>query len=343
MVSDDERVAGTARPGAPAGGDDERVLSDGEEAWVPQAIPVLQPLPSNALASRHSALAKRNTFSRTFQGQHAAGKLPPRHPPGDSLRRLRTTAAVQADEVAALAAAQQIQDEDCFLQEQAQQDQLDEAGASTTAVAAARQPGATKAPRLTHGGAPAVVQHESAVLGAAAASASTVVAPPAGPRHHFLNRPLPQSSQPSAAPAAEDSSNRGDVAVAATLRGPASATSDLEHTRAPSSRLAPPEVQQAAIQAKHAKSEGVAQAPPSTAGTEPAAAAPATFCRTADGLNVVYMKRDAASAADSEAQRKQQRTVNSGWGNNFVRIDLKVPGCMMTWGGCIEGCRATSR
>ena len=51
--------------------------------------------------------------------------------------------------------------------------------------------------------------------------------------------------------------------------------------------------------------------------------------RTQDGLNVVYNKRKRAAddeptgAAGGKAS-KAKASVNSGWGNNFVRIDLKV-------------------
>lgn len=56
------------------------------------------------------------------------------------------------------------------------------------------------------------------------------------------------------------------------------------------------------------------------------------FQRTADGLNVVRLRRQAVQAdsevtsgAGSSRSQKRGEGVNSGWGNNFVRIDLKVP------------------
>lgn len=67
----------------------------------------------------------------------------------------------------------------------------------------------------------------------------------------------------------------------------------------------------------------------------PAAAAvpTATFHRTADGLNVVYLNRQAQHKKQQEEDEaagvgkgRFKADVNSGWGNNFVRIDLKVVG-----------------
>lgn len=55
--------------------------------------------------------------------------------------------------------------------------------------------------------------------------------------------------------------------------------------------------------------------------------------RTDDGINVVYKKRQQESATGGEPSGKKARSsaVNSGWGNNFVRIDLKVSLGMWTW------------
>lgn len=67
------------------------------------------------------------------------------------------------------------------------------------------------------------------------------------------------------------------------------------------------------------------------------AAAAATFHRTSEGLNVVYLNRQQqpdSHAGGRGGGKAKADSVNSGWGNNFVRIDLKV----RRLGGCPLWC-----
>ena len=84
---------------------------------------------------------------------------------------------------------------------------------------------------------------------------------------------------------------------------------------------------------------GIAQRPRPAESPQPAVPAPAeppavrakiallssAVSRTDDGLNVVFLKRwqQAESSAGGD-QGPSPRSVNTGWGNNFVRIDMKV-------------------
>lgn len=86
-------------------------------------------------------------------------------------------------------------------------------------------------------------------------------------------------------------------------------------------------------QAGPAQPQSGSQAASAAVASAPAAAAkPATFHRTADGLNVIFLNRQqpaaAAAAAGSKAAGRSGKGgadgVNSGWGNNFVKMDLKV-------------------
>lgn len=82
----------------------------------------------------------------------------------------------------------------------------------------------------------------------------------------------------------------------------------------------------------HARPAGASAAPALPPGPRPAAAPvphPAATDiashRTDDGLNVVYRKRTRTEDAGGAGPASKARaTVNSGWGNNFVRIDMKV-------------------
>ncbi|KAL4428000.1 hypothetical protein ABPG75_002089 [Micractinium tetrahymenae] len=75
------------------------------------------------------------------------------------------------------------------------------------------------------------------------------------------------------------------------------------------------------------------QASGAAAAAATAAAPPtATFHRTADGLNVIFLNRQqpAAAAADvaggkgaGRPSKGKAESVNGGWGNNFVKMDLK--------------------
>ena len=71
-------------------------------------------------------------------------------------------------------------------------------------------------------------------------------------------------------------------------------------------------------------------APPAPARQAAATAAPAAppaaiYHRTADGLNVVYLNRQAQQEQpEAGGGRGRTESVNTGWGNNFVRIDMKV-------------------
>lgn len=63
--------------------------------------------------------------------------------------------------------------------------------------------------------------------------------------------------------------------------------------------------------------------------------------RTADGLNVVYLKK-ASEAAEQDAAgggAASHKSVNKGWGNNFVRIDMKVRLAGWLAGAWRMGCR----
>lgn len=54
-------------------------------------------------------------------------------------------------------------------------------------------------------------------------------------------------------------------------------------------------------------------------------AADVVLHRTDDGLNVVYKRQKTSQDNTSiSKENKQQQSVNTGWGNNFVRINLKV-------------------
>ncbi len=187
--------------------------------------------------------------------------------------------------------------------------------------------------------------------------AAVAAVPPAsragGPS--FLNRmALPR--QPSqAAEERQESQERGDPSVR-TMLPPASAATTMRkeveaamHVR-PCSAAAvnrPPSGEQADAERRAdraappaARRQPALPRPPSggqTANAPPMVAAaqqPATFHRTADGLNVIFLNRQPAAAAASAAGSKgKAEGVNSGWGNNFVKMDLKVG----PWGGCKMG------
>ena len=98
----------------------------------------------------------------------------------------------------------------------------------------------------------------------------------------------------------------------------------------------PPPQQQptAQVQAPHRQQHLPSAARPGArlAPAAAAAAAPpaATYHRTADGLNVVYLNRHAQQTQQEVGGGarggKAKENVNSGWGNNFVKIDMKVGG-----------------
>jgi hypothetical protein len=60
-------------------------------------------------------------------------------------------------------------------------------------------------------------------------------------------------------------------------------------------------------------------------GQAPAAERRQVVNRTDDGLNVVFLQQRQPEASEGGGQEGQaRRSVNTGWGNNFVRIDMKV-------------------
>jgi hypothetical protein len=151
----------------------------------------------------------------------------------------------------------------------------------------------------------------------------SVAAPLVAARPAFVGRapppalkPLPQPSKP--APAAVVSAPNTEDKDTINKPRTHSAPRNVEQTDR-STATAPPTSTRPSSQ----------YAPPPSSTTAPAAASNfgnkmATHIND-DGMNVVYSKRKrSGDDATAGPASKTRATVNSGWGNNFVRIDMKV-------------------
>jgi hypothetical protein len=126
--------------------------------------------------------------------------------------------------------------------------------------------------------------------------------------------------RPAAAPAAQAVERSSDAADPQRSQAAPSHAAPLDRG-ASEGRAAP---RQAASARQPAAAPPVALRPPA-APKAPPANAPVTN-RTEDGLNVVFLKRrqQGTDAGGGEGGPAGPRSVNTGWGNNFVRIDMKA-------------------
>jgi hypothetical protein len=158
-----------------------------------------------------------------------------------------------------------------------------------------------------------------------------------GPASSFLNRKLPPRP-PSQTEILRQKLQGGRMVAEATAAAEAATATavagmDLEP------QLPPIWQEQQAPEQKHSRgslskaaalsgAQPTAASPVVPAACRPATAVPAaTFHRTAEGLNVVYLSRRTQSDGQAAGGGKAKSTsgsVNTGWGTNFVRMDLKV-------------------
>jgi hypothetical protein len=339
------------------GGSDEEIVSDGEaegQAWVPPqweepggALRQLNGLlpPAAAVAQQQQlcvAAARGKAFTRTAPSKPA----PAPRPAGGGVcnrssgfrRPMKTAAAAEADRAAVERAA-------------AETAELEDALAAATAAAQEarhrRQKGAAG-------------QQES---GDDAAHHPHQPAPtPAGQAPSFVNRRRASAMRPLSTAAAQlrGQTERADPPAAAAAAAEGSSLSREEAAAAeprPQRQQPPPsqqQQQQPALEPAQQQEQQQQQrrprlqcasgggvstqlpipasvpAPPAPARQAAATAAPAAppaaiYHRTADGLNVVYLNRQAQQEQpEAGGGRGRTESVNTGWGNNFVRIDMKV-------------------
>lgn len=196
----------------------------------------------------------------------------------------------------------------------------------TTAVAARQQASAANAEEETH--------QENDLNGVdwslgsivkASQQSGSLQAPVVTGRPAFVGRapppalrPLPEAHRPSAPP------------TAAAVPPAANATDDTVNK--PRTDTAPRIVQTGAstLPEQPAMNNGPTAPFRSTAPAAPAAfnssfGTGMTTHRTEDGMNVIFNKRKRSGDDETAAPASKTRAaVNSGWGNNFVRIDMKV-------------------
>lgn len=329
---------------------------------------LLLPPPSSSQQCQGAAQGpkgfRRRTLATTVKPMLAVG-AGGRAAARPSFRRIKTAEAAQADRAAA---------------EQAGAEEAELAAALAAAQAATAEEGPAEAQRLppfvpaqpTRQEQEASGRQHAAVeqLPTSHPSALSTAMPPAsrasGPS--FLNRRALTREPSGAQEARQQAQGRGDppaegpcptaLAEAPTCAGGAGAA-DMGCSSAancyPSGQRggaapctpaaaaaaapdqAPPARPRAGIQATTAAAAGAAAA----------ASRPATFHRTADGLNVVFLNREQPSAgadavggkAASRGGKGKTGSVNSGWGNNFVKMDLKVGGVARGGTACLAARR----
>lgn len=350
--------------------DEEDACASGQPAWAwqpdePDAA--LRQLNANALLppqssqlqqqtaaqskgfSRNAAPSSKTSFARMSSGSSSSAR------PG--FRRMKTAAAMQADRAAAERAAAE--------------------GAELAAALAAPDSAAVdeveQQQHLLQGGtvetSPRLPRHQQP-----AAPAAPRPARPAAQRGGFMGRQVLAPRAPSTTDELRRQLERGSTTVAAAASAgaeeplPAGDSQPAEHNAAAApaqqqgqARKQPPAITQQQLQQRTAAlptarpaAAAAADAAGAAAGTgslaaaraaASAASAPAaTFHRTADGLNVVFLNRQAQQQQQQQTGdtggsrvkgKSQTEGVNSGWGNNFVKMDLKVGGrvwCGVSWG-----------
>lgn len=311
--------------------DAEEITSDGEQpaaawAWQPaaggEAAVALRQLngqlpPSGRLQQQGSLEACQPRGARAFS-RAAPARAPPRGSRAAATfrRPMKTAAAAEADRAAAeRVAADESQLEDVLGQEQP----------STAPAAGMLQPGSRPAP------APIPPPRPPA---AAASFLNRRVLPPSQASVQELRQQLQRSTPVIAAAAA--AAAPAAAAAAGAESGPVSVQAVQQaQWEATSPAAAAGSSTRAALDSRPSASHQAAGtlAPGMAAGAVPAA----TFHRTAEGLNVVHLNRQQQRGVDAHAggrggTKAKADSVNSGWGNNFVRIDLKVRGA-----GCSQG------
>ena len=325
--------------------EEEAVLSDGEPAWVapaqwaepePAALRQLNALlpPSTQqqqLAAQGSkafsrSLASKPAFSRASSSTSSASRA-------SSFRRpMKTAAAADADRAAAERAATQAAELSGALEavgnDPSGVTQLRDAGTGlleqqpcrSAAAAAGRAPGGASASFLNRRVLPRVPSRVEELRQKLQGCPAAVAAAAAGDEEGDADDEL----EPATASAAEPR-------PAAPRQPPRQQQQQHQQWR-------PPPLPALAC-ATFTVCPAEAAMPEPGLAHPPAAAAPAaTFHRTADGLNVVRLNRqthsnaaEAAGGSGSGKAKGRTDNVNSGWGNNFVRIDLKVGAACILW------------
>lgn len=324
--------------------DGEEICSDGEQpaaawAWQPaasgEAAGALRQL--NGLLPPSGQQQQGGLDACQPRGARAFSRAgPARAPPGGSRaaggfrRPMKTAAAAEADRAVAERAA---------------------ADAAQLEAALAGEPQAAQAPAAPAPGtagmleqdalqpAPAAPLPQSRPPAAGASFLNRRVLPPSQTRVQELRQQLARSApeaaagggRPAPAPAAEGSQQALQQALPVP-HGSQAGAAGRPAPAAPAGRAS-------------ARRQAASAPPSSTAATAAAGAAPAaTFHRTAEGLNVVYLNRQQPEQerqpSGKGGSKAKADSVNSGWGNNFVRIDLKVRGwalCFVRRLCCLDG------
>ena len=325
----DDSSDGEPPPGAWAD-DAEEITSDGEQpvaawAWQPaaggEAAVVLRQLngqlpPSGQLQQQGSLEACQPRGARAFS-RAAPARAPPRGSRAAATfrRPMKTAAAAEADR----AATERVAADEAQLEAVPGQEQQ-----STAPAAGMLEPGSRPAPAPIPPPRPPV---------AAASFLNRRVLPPSQGRVQELQQQLQRSTPVTAAAAAAAAA----AVAAGGESGPVSVQAVQQaHWEATNPAAAAGSSTWAALDSRPSASHQAAGtlAPGMAAGAAPAA----TFHRTAEGLNVVHLNRQQQRGVDAHAggrggAKAKADSVNSGWGNNFVRIDLKVRGS----GVCSQG------
>jgi hypothetical protein len=349
----------------PGGSDEEIVSDGEAEgqAWVPpqwedpgaalrQLNGLLPPAAAEAQQLLHVAAARGKAFTKAFTRTAPSKPAPPPRPagggvcnrPGGFRRPMKTAAAAEADRAAVeLATAEAVE----------LQGALAAAAAAAPEVRHRRQEGMAgqqesgdDAAHQAHQPAPTSAGQAPSFLNSRRASAARPLSVAAAQPRAQAER----TDSPAAAPAAatEGSDIGREEAAAAEARPqrqqlPLSQQQQQQPAPEPAQQQLPgqqsQQQQQQSPRLRSASGGGASTEPPNPASVPappapdrkaaataaPAAPPAAIYHRTADGLNVVYLNRQAQQEQPTAgAGRGRTESVNTGWGNNFVRIDMKV-------------------